>query len=445
MPFIANSPGERAAMLRAAGFDSIADMWKQAGVDFPYPRLDGFPEGRSEYEVFRHLEKLAAKNAVGIVSFLGGGCYDHIIPAAVDAIVSRGEFFTAYTPYQAEASQGTLQAIYEFQTAVCRLTGMEAANAGMYDGGTALFEAMMMALRITRRTRVVVSEAVSPLFRRILAAHSLNLDVEIVTVPAGGGASSDPDALGAALDDRTACVIVQYPNFFGGVEDFSGLAAAAHERGALALCAVYPTALSVLKTPGEMNFDVVAAEGQCLGVPPSFGGPYPGLLAVKKEYMRKMPGRVAGRTRDLDGREGFVLTLQTREQHIRREHAASNICSNENLCALAVLVYLTVIGKTGFVKVGKQCMAKAVFAREALLKLPGVKPVGAGAFFNEFVIELPEDAGMLTKKMLAQGFAPGLPLGLFYPDRRDQLLIAVTEKRSRDEIENFVRALEECL
>ena len=445
MPYIANTDSDRAEMLRAAGFSSIDEMWEKAGVHFPAPALNGIPEGRSEYEVFRHLQELSAKNAAGLINFVGGGYYDHIIPSAVDAITSRGEFFTAYTPYQAEASQGTLQAIYEYQTAICRLTGMEVSNASLYDGGTALFEAMMMAVKITGRRQVVISGAVSPIFRRMIGTYCSNLDVELIEVAAGAGTDSNLSELGQALSDQTACVIVQYPNFFGGVEDLSGITAAAHANGALAVCSTYPIALSVLKTPGEMDFDIVTGEGQSLGIPLSFGGPYLGFMAVKNKYMRKMPGRIVGRTHDLDGKEGFVLTIQTREQHIRREHATSNICSNESLCALSALVYLTLVGKQGFVQVGDLCMSKAVFARNEILKIKGVEPVGDGAFFNEFVVKLPCDAAELVGKLIDKGFAAGFPLGRYYADRRDQLLIAVTEKRSREEIKALANAMEAYL
>jgi len=445
MPYIANTDSDRAEMLRAAGFSSIDEMWEKAGVRFPAPALNGIPEGRSEYEVFRHLQELSAKNAAGLINFVGGGYYDHIIPSAVDAVTSRGEFFTAYTPYQAEASQGTLQAIYEYQTAICRLTGMEVSNASLYDGGTALFEAMMMAVKITGRRQVVISGAVSPIFRRMIETYCSNLDVELIEVAAGAGTDSNLNELGQALSAQTACVIVQYPNFFGGVEDLSGITAAAHANGALAICSTYPIALSVLRTPGEMDFDIVTGEGQSLGIPLSFGGPYLGFMAVKNKYMRKMPGRIVGRTHDLDGKEGFVLTIQTREQHIRREHATSNICSNESLCALSALVYLTLVGKQGFVQVGDLCMSKAVFARNEILKIKGVEPVGDGAFFNEFVVKLPCDAAELVGKLIDKGFAAGFPLGRYYSDRRDQLLIAVTEKRSREEIKALANAMEAYL
>jgi Glycine cleavage system protein P (pyridoxal-binding), N-terminal domain len=360
-------------------------------------------------------------------------------------MISRGEFYTAYTPYQPEASQGTLQAIYEYQTAICRLTGMEVSNASLYDGGTALFEAMMMSVKITGRRQVVISGAVSPIFRRMIDCYCINLDLERIELPAGAGADSNLDAVKHAITENTACVIVQYPNFFGEVEDLSSVVAAAHANGALSVCSTYPIALSVLRTPGEMGFDIVTGEGQSLGIPLSFGGPYLGFMAVRSKYMRKMPGRIVGRTKDLNGKEGFVLTIQTREQHIRREHATSNICSNESLCALSALIYLTAIGKQGFIDIGNLCMSKAVFARNELLKIKGVEPVGSGAFFHEFVIKLPCDASELAGRMIDKGFAAGFPLGRYYADRKDQMLIAVTEKRTKEEIKALANAMEALL
>lgn len=443
MPYIANTPEQQREMLRTVGCDSFEAMWKLAGVRTPVPPLD-LPSGLSEYEVTRKLRSLAEKNAVSLVNFLGAGYYDHMIPAAVGEITSRGEFYTAYTPYQAEASQGTLQAIYEYQSMICRLTGMPIANASLYDGGTALFEAMMLAVRATGKRRAVVSEAVSPIFRTMLRTYSRNLDVELVEVPAGV-ADSNIGKLLEAVNGETACVLVQYPNFFGTVEDWSTLTAAVHDRKALAVCSTYPVSLALLTPPGEMGFDIVTGEGQSLGIPLSFGGPYLGFMAVAEKYLRKMPGRVVGRALDHDGREGFVLTIQTREQHIRREHATSNICSNENLCALTSLVYLACVGRQGLVDVAKHCAANAVYAREALLDVKGVRPVGGEAFFNEFVIELPGDAAEIAGALIDKGFAPGFPLGRYYGGRKGQLLVALTEKHTREEIKALAGALENVL
>lgn len=442
MPYIANTDADRRAMLETIGCSGFEEMWKAAQVDFPAPALENLPSGMSEHRMLSHFRSLAARNAP-VTTFLGGGFYDHLIPAAVDAIISRSEFYTSYTPYQPEASQGTLQAIYEYQSAICRLTGMQVSNASLYDGGSAVYEAALLGRRATRRSRVVVSEAVSPLYRRMLKTYAANQEMEIVEVPADG-MESDLPALLAAAGDQAAAVIVQYPNFFGRIEAWDGFTAEIRRRKTLAVAVCYPLALAVLRSPGEMGFDVAVGEGQSLGIPLSFGGPYLGYMAVKADLMRKIPGRVVGRTVDLEGKPGFVLTLQAREQHIRRESAMSNICSNENLCALTALVYLTVMGKQGLVEAAEQCAAKALFTRNQLLRIGGIKGAGGG-FFNEFVIELPFDAGEVVERMLKKGYAPGIPLGGYYPGRERELLVAVTEKRTRGEIEGMVKALEEIL
>ena len=444
MPYIANTDADRREMLQAVGCNNFDELWAGAGIRHPYPALENLHRGLSEFEVTSRLEKLAARNHTHLVNFVGLGYYDHIIPAAVGEITRRSEFYTAYTPYQPEASQGTLQAIYEYQSAISRLTGMPVVNASLYDGGTALFEAMMMAVRITRKRRAVISGAVSPIFRTMIQCYSSNLDIELVEVPVEGVSSMQEKML-AEVNDQTACVLVQYPNVFGTIEDWSGFVEAVHAKKALAICSVYPVALAVLKTPGEMDFDIVTAEGQSLGIPLSFGGPYLGVMGVKEEHMRRMPGRICGKTVDQHGREGFVLTLQAREQHIRRENAMSNICSNESLCALSALVYLTCVGKQGLIDVAELCMSKAVFARQELLRINGVEAVSNGPFFNEFVVRLPGDASEIVGRMIDKGFAAGFPLGRYYPDRKDQMLIAVTEKRTREEIKAMANALEAVL
>ena len=370
MPYIANTDSDVKEMLEAIGCSSFEDMWEKTEITEPFPEIN-IPQGRSEFEVTRIAEKLAAKNEAGLFNFVGGGYYDHLIPAAVGEITGRSEFSTAYTPYQPEVSQGTLQAIFEYQTAICRLTGMDVSNASMYDGGTALFEAMMLAIRSTRKRRAVICGAVSPIFRKMLHCYSDNLDVELVEIPAGVTDSSQ-NALLEAIDDKTACVIVQFPNFFGAVEDWTEFVAEVHKKRVLAICSVYPIALALLKTPGEMGFDVVTAEGQCLGIPLSFGGPYLGVMATTKKCMRKMPGRIVGQTVDKTGDTGYVLTLQTREQHIRRSNAMSNICSNQNLCLLSAGVYMSLLGKEGLRDVAKLCASKAIFAKDLLIKIKGI-------------------------------------------------------------------------
>jgi glycine dehydrogenase subunit 1 len=441
MPYIANTREDREEMLSVIGCDSVERLWELAGVTQPAPDLSAISAGKSEFEVVNYLVELAKSNSTDLVNFLGSGYYDHIIPAAVGEITGRSEFYTAYTPYQPEASQGTLQAIYEYQSAICRLTAMPVSNASLYDGGTALFEAMMMSVQVKRRRRVVVSGAVSPIFRKMLECYSGNLDVELVEVPPGETDSNQQALLDAVTDD-TACVIVQYPNVFGTVELWRETVGKIHEKKVLAVCSTYPVALAMLEPPGDLGFDIVTGEGQSLGIPLSFGGPYLGFMAVTDKLMRKMPGRVVGRTNDAAGNPGFVLTIQTREQHIRREKATSNICTNQSLCALTALAYLTCVGKQGLREVAELCAAKAVYTREKLLEIDGVEPVGGESFFNEFVVRLPGDASEIVGKMVNKGFAAGFPLGRYYKDRKNQLLVAVTEKRTREEIKAFANALE---
>jgi len=444
MPYIPNTDKDVAAMLETVGCRDIDDLLCKAGITCSKPKLEEIPSGKSEYDTSTYLSTLASLNATHLVNFLGSGYYDHFIPAAVGAITGRSEFYTAYTPYQPEASQGTLQCIYEYQSSICRLTGMPVSNASMYDGGTALFEAMMLAVRSTRRRQAVISGAVSPIFREMIRCYSSNLDIELIETESGDTCSNQ-NALLDAITENTACVLVQYPNVFGTVEDWTEFIEKAHEKKVLVVCSTYPVALALLKTPGEMGFDVVTGEGQSLGIPLNFGGPYLGFMAVTEKLMRKMPGRICGKTVDSDGIEGFVLTLQTREQHIRRAGAMSNICTNENLCALTSLAYMSCVGKSGLVKVAELCAAKADFARRELLKIEGVEPIGNNPFFNEFVIKLPHDASEVVGKMIDKGFAAGFPLGRYYKGRERELLIAVTEKRTREDIKAFANALEAVL
>ncbi|NMA43457.1 MAG: aminomethyl-transferring glycine dehydrogenase subunit GcvPA [Oligosphaeraceae bacterium] len=445
MPFIANTDAERQEMLAFLGLDSMQQLWQKAHVPEPEFDFSQLPAGISELEVSRHFNDLAAKNGSGLVSFLGMGHYDHFIPAAVSDVLIQAGFYTSYTPYQPEASQGTLQAIFEWQTAICRLAGMEVANASLYDGGSAIFEALTMSMRSTRRrNEIVVSEAVSPIHRKMLDTYCASLDLKIIPVPARAE-KSDIAGILAAVNESTACVIVQYPNVFGSIEDWSSAVAAIKEKGALAVCSAYPTALALLKTPGEMGFDIVIGEGQPLGMPLSFGGPYLGYMCTTNKLLRKMPGRIAGQTTDSRGRTGYVLTLQAREQHIRREQAMSNICSNNNLCAVAALVYMSVLGKEGLREVASLCHDKAAYARQRLSAIPGVEALGDSPFFNEFVLQLPTDAKPLLAELLKKGYAAGVPLGKYYPGRERQLLVAVTEKRDKAEIDLLAESLEALL
>jgi glycine dehydrogenase subunit 1 len=396
-------------------------------------------------EVRNRLADSAGKNSVDLTLFLGGGFYDHFIPSAVYSIISRSEFYTAYTPYQPELSQGTLQAIYEYQSAICRLTGMEVANASLYDGGTAMYEAMMMALRVTGRNKVIIDDSVNPIYRVMIHSYTRNLQIELEETHCANGLANRAEILDK-LDDKTGAVIVQNPNFFGCIDDFTDLAEAAHKAGALLVVSCYPISLGILKTPGAMGADIVTGEGQSLGMPMSFGGPYLGFMASRKDYVRRMPGRIVGQTTDRQDRRAFVLTLQAREQHIRRDKATSNICSNEALCALTALVYLSLLGKQGLKETAQRCADKASYAYQRLTAIPGVEShFKAKWFFNEFVLDLPCEAADVIAKLIEKGFAAGFPLSRYYEGMENSMLICVTEKRTKQEIGMLAEALESVL
>ena len=441
--FIANTEKQTEDMLLNIGVKSIDELFSDIKPGLR-PRSFNLPQGRSEFEVTKHLKDLAAKNATDLICFVGAGFYDHYIPSVVDHLASRSEFYTAYTPYQPECSQGTLQAIYEYQSAICRLTGMEIANASLYDGGTALYEAMMMARRTTGRDRVLVDNAVSPIYRTILYSYTKNLNIEFVEIPVSHG-QTDRGAIKKHLDDKVACIILQNPNFFGAIDDHSDIVDQAHRVGALVVESAYPIALGLLKTPGEMGADIVTGEGQSLGSPLSFGGPYLGFMATKKEFARKMPGRIVGATTDKESRPGFVLTLQAREQHIRREKATSNICSNEALCAMRAVIYLSSLGKKGLAELAGLNYEKAEFAKSLLKKIKGVTVKQSSPTFNEFTVLLPCDASEVIGRMIEKGFAAGFPLGRYYPDMKNYMIVAVTEKRTKEEIVRYAENLEAVL
>jgi len=441
--FCAASGPEQKEMLQAVGAAGFDDLFRDIPAELQTERFN-LPDGRSELEVMQILRDLAARNASRLVNFCGAGFYDHFIPAAVDALAGRGEFYTAYTPYQPEASQGTLQASYEYQTAVARLTGMEAANASMYDGGTALFEGMMMAMRCTGRRRVLVCEGVSPIYRTMLKSYTTSLDIQYEEIPLANGLA-DRGAFQSRLKADVAAILVQNPNFFGCVDDLSDLVTAAHAVGALAVFSVYPLALGILKTPGAMGADIVTGEGQSLGLPLSFGGPYLGIMATRKSYVRKLPGRIVGATQDSVGRRGFVLTLQAREQHIRREKAMSNICTNEALCALRALIYLSLLGKQGLAEVAECCAALAAYAKTRLGAIRGVRLTFEQPFFNELALTLPADASDVVSRLIDGGIAAGFPVSRYYRGMENVLLLAFTEKRTKAEIDVLAARLEAAL
>jgi len=438
MSFTPHTPEEIREMLAAIGVGSIGDLFRPIPEELRARSFD-LPPGISEFEMMARLQEMAAQNG-RVVPFVGGGYYDHVIPAVVDHLAGRSEFYTAYTPYQPEISQGALQALFEYQSAICGLTGLEASNASLYDGGTALAEAAMMALRITGRDRVILDGAINPFHRAIVRTYLANLPVEIVELPPVDG-MPDRQSLDGKLDGRCAAVMVQNPTFFGCVTDYSDLAAQVHKSGALLISSVYAVSLGILKTPGEMDVDIAVGDGQSLGNYLSFGGPAFGFIASKKKYIRNMPGRIVGETVDREGRRGFVLTLQAREQHIKRHKATSNICSNQSLCALRGLIFLVSLGKRGLVELAGQNRDKAEYAKRALGAVRGVTIPFNGPTFNEFSIRLPKRADDVVSSLLHRGIAAGVPLGSYYPGEENSLVVTVTEKRTRGEIDLLAREL----
>lgn len=444
MRYIPNSPEERSEMLEAIGLKSAEELFASIPQELLLQRPLDTPAALSEIELLNRFEQMGKRNAAaGRPSFLGGGAYSHYIPTIVDHILTRSEFFTAYTPYQPEISQGTLQTIFEFQTLVCQLTGMEVANASMYDGSTALAEAVLMAERVTRRAKVISSAAVHPQYLEVVKTYvqHAGIDLELVSFDPNTGQTAA--ALAAAVDDQTAALVVQSPNFFGCVEDLAALADAAHAKGALLVVAITEAmSLGLLKSPGASGADIVVAEGQSFGVPLSFGGPYVGLFATREKYARQIPGRLVGEAYDKQGRRGFVLTLATREQHIRREKATSNICTNEGLIALAATVYLETMGKRGVQEAAHQCLQKAAYAARKIAALPGFSLPFTGPRFNEFVVRGPLDASELLSRLgRDKGIEGGIPLWRFFPDWPNDFLVCVTELNTRAEIDALVEGL----
>ncbi|HTP67258.1 MAG TPA: aminomethyl-transferring glycine dehydrogenase subunit GcvPA [Geobacteraceae bacterium] len=435
-----NTPEDIREMLAAIGAESIDELFSPIPAELR-ARSFYLTPGLSEFEITRHLKDYADRNSQELVNFIGGGYYDHLIPAVVDHLSGRAEFYTAYTPYQPECSQGTLQALFEYQTVICRLTGMEAANASLYDGPTAMAEAAMMALRITNREKVVIDGCVNPFYRQVVKTYLANLAVEVVEVPPSEGIIDRP-ALFSAIDERTAVLIVQNPNFFGTLDDFRDLAELAHSKGALLAASVYPISLGLVTSPGVMGADIVTGDGQSLGNPLSFGGPSFGFIATLKKYIRNLPGRIVGETVDRNGRRGFVLTLQAREQHIKRHKATSNICSNQSLCALRGLIFLVSLGRQGFAELARQNYDKAEYAKSLFAAIPGVTILNPGTTFNEFTIALPKDAMPVVEKLLTKKTAAGVPLGRWYPDMAHCLTITVTEKRTKAEIDLYAHKME---
>ena len=429
--YLPNTERDRSEIFRVLGITSVSELFNDIPERFRDPPLD-LPAPASELELRAELEALAARDrhSKDCRSFLGAGSYNHFIPAIVRAITSRGEFLTAYTPYQGEASQGTLQATYDFQTMVCNLLAMEVADAGMYDGATALAEAALMACRITGRGRVAILDTVSPAYQEVVGTYIRPQSIELDRV----------DSKDTRVSEDTACLLVQNPNFFGYIEDLAALEQKAHGAGALLVVSVNPMALGMFRPPGEFGADIVTGEGQPVGIPTSFGGPYIGLFATRQIYVRQMPGRLAGRTVDSQGRTGYVLTLSTREQHIRRERATSNICTNQALMSLAITVYLAAMGKRGLREVAELCYQKAHYAASLISETPGYSLPFDGVFFNEFAVRCPGPPAEINARLLEMGITGGLDISHLTPNG---LLVAVTEMSSKQDIEALASALAE--
>jgi glycine dehydrogenase subunit 1 len=443
MAYSPHTAADRERMLAAIGVGSVDDLFADIPAAVRATRFD-IPPPLSEQEVRAELARLAGQNRIPRVSFLGAGVYRHLVPAVVDEVIGRAEFSTAYTPYQPEVSQGTLQSIYEFQSLICELTGMEVATASHYDGATATAEAALMACRLTRRSKVAISTAVNPQVRRVLATYCAGPGIELVEVPAdlaeGGTGLTSAEAAAGILDGECACLIAQQPNMFGGVEPMRELTDAAHAVGAQMVAMVEPTSLALLATPGSYGADIVTAEGQPLGIPRSYGGPYVGIMAAPMASVRQMPGRLVGATRDGQGRRGYVLTLQAREQHIRREKAASNICTNQALCALAATVYLSAVGPEGLREVADLSVTQARHAAAAIESAGLGERRFSAPYFAEVAMRVP-DAERRHAALVEQGIVAGFVLEREYPELADTLLLAATELTTDADIATLVAAL----
>ena len=433
-------------MLRTIGVSSEDELLAVVPEKFRRKEPLDVPPALSEWEAVETLQGIANESQ-HLICFAGAGYYDHYVPAVVDHLIRRSEFYTAYTPYQAEVSQGTLQAIYEFQSMVCELMGLDVANASMYDGASAMAEAALMAESIQRkRDKIVLSSTVNPHYRQVLDTYNLGLNIPIEIAPRADSGVTDLDALSGMIDDQTAAVIVQSPNFYGLIEELEAAAGVAHDNGALLIAVVDPVSLAILKSPGECGADIAVAEGQPFGNGLSFGGPVLGLFAARQDYIRHMPGRIVGVSEDVDGRRGFVLTLQTREQHIRREKATSNICTNQGLCALAATVYLSTVGKEGLRQVAETSTQVAHYAFDRIIEETKLEPLFPGSpFFREFAMITPRPAREIIWSGQERGILPGVALARFpHIDVDDGLLIAFTEKRSKKDVELLIEVLKEA-
>ena len=437
--FTSTTPETEKEMLDTIGVSSVKELLAQIPQQFLYPTLN-LPKALTEAELTAHIRALAAKNKP-LKNFIGAGIYEHFIPAAVPALSSRGEFLTAYTPYQAEASQGTLQTIYEFQSCICSLFDMDVATASHYDGATATMEAALACVRITGRKEIILSTLLHPHYKEVLKTYTRHLGITLTEAAVKDGVV-DVEKLAGQVSDKTACVILPNPNFLGNLEQAEQIAKITHDKGALLVAVVNPISLGILQTPGEYGADFAVAEGQCLGNPMSFGGPGLGIMTAKKAYVRQLPGRIVGIAKDHDGKRAFVLTLQAREQHIRREKAASNICSNEALCALNAVIYLTLLGPQGIKEVAQLNLERAHQLAQLISKIPGFKVGTNKPFFNEFVVTCPRPASEVIEKLAAKQIAAGYDLGKLCAQMKNCLLVCATELRTEEDLKAYAHALE---
>jgi len=440
--YLPHTPEDRRTMLAAIGVGQVEELFSDIPAQLLMNRPLQLPAAMSELELVNSLRKLAGGNASlqDYTCFLGAGAYDHYIPSVIDHVIGRSEFYTAYTQYQPEISQGYLQALWEYQSMICQLTGMEVSNASMYDGGTAIAEAAMMACNATGRSAVLVVNTMHPHYRAVLTTYGMDKGYTITEFGYKDG-TGNREELMQLMSNNIAAVIIQSPNFFGCIEDVKNIADLAHAHGALLIVAVDPISLGILEAPGVLGADIVVGEGQSMGLAPAFGGPYLGFFATTEKLMRKMPGRIVGQTVDQDGNRGFVLTLQAREQHIRREKATSNICSNEALCALTAAVYLSAVGKDGLRQVAELSLQKAHYACRELTKSAGFTTVFGASYFKEFVIRCPRSIAQINEDLLQEKIIGGLDLGVYYPELNNCMLLCVTEKRSQDDINRLVAKL----
>jgi len=440
--YLPHTHDDRCTILAAIGVEKVEQLFSDIPAQLLLNRPLQLPTAMSELELVTTMQRLAGTNVnlQEYTCFLGAGAYDHYIPSVIDHVIGRSEFYTAYTQYQPEISQGYLQALWEYQSMICQLTGMEVSNASMYDGGTALAEAAMMACSVTGRSEVLVASTVHPHYRAVLTTYGMDRDYTITKLGYADG-TVNREELAQLMSKNIAAVIIQSPNFFGCIEDVKKVADLAHAQGALLIVAVDPISLGLLEAPGILGADIVVGEGQAMGLSTGFGGPYLGFFAAAEKLMRKMPGRIVGQTVDLEGNRGFVLTLQAREQHIRREKATSNICSNEALCALTAAVYLSAVGKEGLRQVAELSLQKAHYAYRELTKLAGFTSVFTASYFKEFIIRCPKPIAQINEELLQEKMIGGLDLGIYYPELKNCMLLCVTEKRSQEDINRLVKKL----